>query len=156
MTDQARVDLDALERNSVAVRDDTAGPMDDGPALAISDPRVTLALIARIRELGSKRIAALEFTRLGELAYHADVTSVELVQAAEDSLSLLRRLDNDGQIAGLSTIGSFVDEEDQDHDWLIPGVLERMDRVIVVASEGAGKTTLARQIAIMLAAGEPS
>lgn len=107
----------------------------------------------RVRELGSKRIAATEFTRLTEMAYHADVTSQDLVTSAEDVLALLRRLDDGDDDPSFSTLGDFVDETDVDHDWLIPGVLERMDRVIVVASEGAGKTTLARQIAIMLAAG---
>ena len=48
----------------------------------------------------------------------------------------------------------FVDEEaDDSYDWLIPGMLEREDRVIVVAAEGVGKTMLARQVAIASAAG---
>jgi len=43
----------------------------------------------------------------------------------------------------------FVDEEvDESYDWLIPGLLERQERVMVVAAEGVGKTMLARQIAI--------
>ena len=46
-------------------------------------------------------------------------------------------------------------EEDADisYDWIIPNLLERGDRVMVVASEGAGKTTLARQVAMMSSAG---
>jgi len=35
-----------------------------------------------------------------------------------------------------------------DYDWLIPGLLERRERVMVVAAEGIGKTMLARQVAI--------
>jgi 5S rRNA maturation endonuclease (ribonuclease M5) len=35
-----------------------------------------------------------------------------------------------------------------EYDWLIPGLLERKERVIVVAAEGVGKTMLARQVAI--------
>lgn len=42
---------------------------------------------------------------------------------------------------------------DLSYDWVIPDVLERQERVIVVAAEGAGKTTLARQVALMSAAG---
>jgi len=109
--------------------------------------------IKRLRDLGTKRFGAEEFSRLGEMAYHPETTPEDLLQAAEDSLNLLRRAGDDGEVPGLSTMGSFVDESDEDHDWLIPGVLERMDRVIVVASEGAGKTTLARQLAVMGAAG---
>lgn len=48
----------------------------------------------------------------------------------------------------------FLDEDvNDDYDWLIPGVLERQERVIIVAAEGVGKTMLARQVAICSAAG---
>lgn len=48
----------------------------------------------------------------------------------------------------------FVHEDaDDSYDWVIPGLLERTDRVIFVAAEGAGKTMMARQIAICTAAG---
>ena len=42
---------------------------------------------------------------------------------------------------------------DLSYDWVIPNVLERQECVIVVAAEGAGKTTLARQVALMASAG---
>lgn len=49
---------------------------------------------------------------------------------------------------------SFIDEDvDDSYDWVVPGFLERGDRVIVVAAEGVGKTMLARQVAIATAAG---
>ena len=48
----------------------------------------------------------------------------------------------------------FLEEDaDLSYDWVIPNVLERQERVIVVAAEGAGKTTLARQVALLSAAG---
>lgn len=48
----------------------------------------------------------------------------------------------------------FINEHVEDvYDWAIPGVIERQDRVIVVAAEGVGKTMLARQMAICPAAG---
>src|SRR5690606_7005957 len=40
-----------------------------------------------------------------------------------------------------------------EYDWLIPNLLERQDRVIITGGEGAGKTYLMRQIAVMSAAG---
>lgn len=43
----------------------------------------------------------------------------------------------------------FLAETDQDaYDWVIPGLIEKGERVIVVAAEGVGKTMLARQVAI--------
>jgi 5S rRNA maturation endonuclease (ribonuclease M5) len=48
----------------------------------------------------------------------------------------------------------FIDETTSDaYDWLIEGILERGERVMVVAAEGVGKTTLARQVAILSGAG---
>jgi hypothetical protein len=48
----------------------------------------------------------------------------------------------------------FVNEDaDDSYDWVIPGLLERTDRVIFVAAEGAGKTMMARQVAICAAYG---
>lgn len=42
---------------------------------------------------------------------------------------------------------------DDAYDWIIPGLLERQDRLIVTGPEGFGKTTFIRQIAILAAAG---
>jgi hypothetical protein len=48
----------------------------------------------------------------------------------------------------------FIDEPvDESYNWVVPGVLERQDRVIVVAAEGVGKTMLSRQMAITTAYG---
>lgn len=48
----------------------------------------------------------------------------------------------------------FIDESENDeYEWIIPGLLEKNERVIVVAAEGVGKTMLARQVAICSAAG---
>lgn len=40
-----------------------------------------------------------------------------------------------------------------DYDWLIPGLIERMDRLILTGGEGAGKSTFVRQIAVLASAG---
>lgn len=49
---------------------------------------------------------------------------------------------------------TFIKESDNDsYDWVIPGLLERGERVIVVAAEGVGKTMLARQVSICVGAG---
>lgn len=45
-------------------------------------------------------------------------------------------------------------EADKDsYEWVIPNIIERQERVIVVAAEGVGKTMLARQVAILCGAG---
>ena len=48
----------------------------------------------------------------------------------------------------------FINEQaDDSYEWVIPGLLEKQERVIVVAAEGVGKTMLARQVALCSAAG---
>lgn len=54
----------------------------------------------------------------------------------------------------ITTWRDFISETTtDDYDWLIEGLLERGERLMVVAAEGAGKTTLARQVAILAGAG---
>ena len=85
---------------------------------------------------------------------HSQPLSVRVNKAQR----LLDRFDDDGN--GIQEKGRLVDwatlikEESSDaYDWLIPGILERQERVIVVAAEGVGKTYLARQVALMCSAG---
>lgn len=68
-------------------------------------------------------------------------------------------LDRSEQEETLDTFGrltrwdDFLSEKIEPYDWIIPGLLERSERVIVVAAEGVGKTMLARQVALMASAG---
>lgn len=50
-------------------------------------------------------------------------------------------------------IDDFLAGDDPEYDWLIPGLLERQDRLIITAGEGKGKSTLCRQLGIQTAAG---
>jgi hypothetical protein len=43
--------------------------------------------------------------------------------------------------------------DSEEFDWVIPGLLERGDRLIVTGEEGQGKSTLLRQLAVCTAAG---
>lgn len=49
-------------------------------------------------------------------------------------------------------LAEILDGTDE-YDWLIPDLIERMDRVVVTGGEGAGKSTLVRQIAVLASAG---
>jgi hypothetical protein len=50
-------------------------------------------------------------------------------------------------------LDQFLDTDDPDYDWLVDGLIERQDRVIVTGEEGRGKSTLLRQFGIQLASG---
>lgn len=55
--------------------------------------------------------------------------------------------------ARAKTLREVLAEQDDDYDWLIPGLLERGDRFLLTGTEGLGKSTLVRQIAVCAAAG---
>lgn len=58
------------------------------------------------------------------------------------------------ELADLEELGVFVDRvRSVPRRWVIPGVLAPMERVIVVAGEGGGKSTWSRQIAVCVGQG---
>jgi replicative DNA helicase len=50
-------------------------------------------------------------------------------------------------------IDTFLHTDDDGYDWVVPGLLERHDRLMLTGPEGGGKSTFCRQFAIMTAAG---
>ena len=88
--------------------------------------------------------------RIAEAAYEnppeiADVLTLahDLVSDAEARpLNRAPDLDLDQFTAG-----------DCGYEWLVRGLLERMDRLLIVAAEGFGKTTLIRQLAVQFSQG---
>jgi DnaB-like helicase N terminal domain/AAA domain len=60
-----------------------------------------------------------------------------------------------GQGDGITAVRAeeFLAAADDDYDWVIPGLLERGDRLVITGTEGGGKTTCLRQLAVCAAAG---
>lgn len=56
------------------------------------------------------------------------------------------------QLRGLE-LDAFLAQPDPEYDWLVPGLLERGDRVIWTGGEGKGKSMLLRMQAVQLASG---
>ena len=52
----------------------------------------------------------------------------------------------------VTTLADILATEDS-YDWVIPGLLEKRDRLLVTGGEGSGKSTLVRQLAILSASG---
>lgn len=93
--------------------------------------------------------------RLVEMAVRAQQNAREGDLA--DALTIAKRdLEDVGKAAAARIDAkplARVLEESDEYDWVIPGILEKRDRVIFTGGEGAGKTTLVRQLAILSAAG---
>lgn len=51
------------------------------------------------------------------------------------------------------TLDELLSEADDVPDWVIPGLLERRDRLMLTGEEGLGKSYMLRQIAVLAAAG---
>lgn len=73
---------------------------------------------------------------------------------ASSALSALSGLVDGASSGGLraKTLREVLAGEDA-YDWIIPGLLERQDRLVVTGAEGAGKTMWMRQLALLSAAG---
>ena len=57
------------------------------------------------------------------------------------------------EATNVSDLDDFLDEDEPEHDYIVPEVLERRDRVILTGPEGGGKSTLMRQFAVQAGAG---
>lgn len=93
---------------------------------------------------------------LTDLSKKNKLTDASLLSSISNKYdNFLVRVTNETRDTGtLVEWNDFLDMDvDLSYDWVIPNVLERQERVIVVAAEGAGKTTLARQVALLSAAG---
>lgn len=71
-----------------------------------------------------------------------------------EAVDELRRLRDGHTISPLvsKSLGQVLAGDD-DYDWVIPGLLERRDRMLLTGVEGGGKSMLIRQLAVMAAAG---
>lgn len=84
----------------------------------------------------------------------ADAPSLAIADAISD-LRALRDRSSSSTLEPLRTLRQVLDvDPSQDrYDWVVPGLLERRDRLMLTGSEGGGKSTLLRQLAVMCAAG---
>lgn len=52
-----------------------------------------------------------------------------------------------------SPLGDVMNEQDDAYQWVVPGLIEARDRLVITGAEGLGKSTFLRQLAICAAAG---
>jgi hypothetical protein len=105
-----------------------------------------------VEDRGLRRALIALGTRLVEMGYNPNGETSELIERAVTMARELRDRTGDEDDMPAEDILDFVQHEDT-FDWIVPGLLERMDRLILTAGEGGGKSVLLRQIAVTLAAG---
>ncbi|MFE6429324.1 AAA family ATPase [Streptomyces rochei] len=105
-----------------------------------------------VQDRGLRRALIELGTRLVQMGYNRDGETTEIIEQAVAMAREIRDQGRDREDLPIEDILDFVQHEDV-YDWVVPGLLERQDRMILTASEGGGKSTLLRQIAVTLAAG---
>lgn len=59
----------------------------------------------------------------------------------------------DVESAKAATVWDLLNEDDEEENWMIPGLIERGERIVITGPEGLGKSTVIKQIACCVAAG---
>lgn len=104
----------------------------------------------QVKEAASRRRLAAIATKLMREANDESYHPSQAAQAATEAIKNIQA--GNSHRMTTKTLREILAVE-EDHDWLIPGLLERGDRVIVTGFEGGGKTTWIRQMTICMAAG---
>lgn len=102
----------------------------------------------QVQQAASRRHLSRVAQQLMREANDATAQPAEIAQKAKEALTEIRRT---GRMQ-TKTLEEILAVE-EDHDWLIPNLLERGDRMVITGYEGAGKTTWIRQMIICMAAG---
>ena len=114
-----------------------------------------VAFLAGLRRLSiaGHRIARIANQSTGQIEAEEGLDAVvtraeeELAKVGTAKFGVLR------PVNGLTTIAEFTDQLDDTSAWLVPDLIDAQDVFMLLASEGAGKTVLSRQMVISLAAG---
>lgn len=120
---------------------------------AISSAAVAPTLADQVRDGALRYRLGL---MVGQMHQRISDTSTPVADSVSDMLAALTQI-RDGATGGATlaakTLREILETEDEPEDWVIPGLFERGDRLILTGYEGLGKTTWLRQIGICAAAG---
>lgn len=117
---------------------------------AVGASVVSAPFHARLVHEAARRRALDAFAARLQQAAASNLPLADLMSLARNEFDSLKRQAS-VDMPTLS-LGALLEGTD-DYDWLIPGLLEREDRLMLTGSEGGGKTTFFRQVTILSAAG---
>lgn len=110
-------------------------------------------LADRIQSLALRRQLIHAGSEIAAMGYNPEGDPAELAEHAVARLRDVRDAGRAAEDSPVLDVHDFLAVDDQAHDWVLPGLLEHMDRVIWTAGEGGGKSVLQRQLAVSAAAG---
>jgi replicative DNA helicase len=121
---------------------------------SVSTPAVVLNYARIVADAALRRRVIEAGTRMASRGHDPGASPADILAGAERDLSEAAAHASDGMGADDSTdIGEFCSAEFALAAPVIPGLLHAAERVILVAGEGIGKSTLGRQVWVMTAAG---
>lgn len=105
-----------------------------------------------VRGWATRRRLLAEAKQVEQTALNTEISADTIAASIATRFASLR---DSGIVEDIEsiTLDELLTEADDEPDWIIPGLLERRDRLILTGEEGLGKSYLLRQIAIMAAAG---
>lgn len=106
--------------------------------------------ISELVDLSMRRHARAVAERIVANADHPDVDAQWFRDQFAEGTTLLPSAASRRAVADIDT---FVETTDRAYSWLVPWMLERGERLLLVGEEGKGKSILLRQWAFQLAAG---
>lgn len=129
------------------------------PALRVLPELVTASITTEevehhaeiVRACAARRRIIDTCTAYRQKAYSPDTNPRGLMEELGREFSRLR--ESSAPDVDTRLLGELLDTEDPAYDWIIPGLLERGDRLVLTGYEGLGKSTVLRQIGILPAAG---
>jgi hypothetical protein len=105
-----------------------------------------------VRSWAIKRRLYAEAVKVQQQALNPEASAQGFAASVATRFASLRDTGVTDDIASI-TMDELLAEVDDEPAWLIPGLLERRDRLMLTGEEGLGKSYLLRQIAVMAAAG---
>lgn len=132
-------------------RDEFSEHLRDARVVIVADKDAPGQKHARQVATSLEGIAA--HVRIVEAAVGKDVADHFVAGKTVEELVETWTGDEPAQVDLAPDLWDFLATEDPDYDWVIPGLLERGDRLVWTGFEGLGKSMFTRQLAVMVAAG---
>jgi len=105
-----------------------------------------------VREWATRRRLNSEAMRVQQMALNPTMDASGMAATIATRFATIRDSGITADVESI-TLGELLSEAEDEPDWLVPGLLERRDRLMLTGEEGLGKSYMLRQIAIMAAAG---
>lgn len=107
--------------------------------------------IVRVAQL--RRLAMIG-TRLEQSVHENDAEPLALAKGTvARAQEIIDYIEATAEDVDVRSVGELLAADDEPYDWVIPGLLERGDRLVLTGVEGVGKSMLFRQLSVTAAAG---